>query len=35
MLERLREVGPVCVAGLKARFVDEADVVRELEARCR
>jgi tetraacyldisaccharide 4'-kinase len=35
MLERLREVGPVCVAGLEARFVDEAGVVRELEARCR
>jgi tetraacyldisaccharide 4'-kinase len=33
MLERLREVGPVCVAGLTARFVDEADVLRELEAR--
>ncbi len=35
MMERLREVGPVCVAGLTARFVDEADVVRELEARLR
>ena len=35
MMERLREVGPVCVAGLTARFVDEADVVRELEERCR
>ncbi len=35
MLERLRLVGPVCVAGLTARFVDEADVVRELEERCR
>jgi tetraacyldisaccharide 4'-kinase len=35
MLERLGEVGPVCVAGLEARFADEAGVVRELEARCR
>ena len=35
MLERLREVGPVCVVGLQAVFVDEADVVRELEARLR
>jgi tetraacyldisaccharide 4'-kinase len=35
MMERLREVGPVCVAGLTARFVDEADVVRELEECCR
>ncbi len=35
MMERLREVGPVCVAGLTARFEDEADVLRELEARCR
>jgi tetraacyldisaccharide 4'-kinase len=35
MMERLREVGPVCVAGLTARFVDEADVVRELEERLR
>jgi tetraacyldisaccharide 4'-kinase len=35
MQERLREVGPVCVAGLTTRFVDEADVVRELEARLR
>ncbi|MDR3745107.1 MAG: tetraacyldisaccharide 4'-kinase [Acidobacteriaceae bacterium] len=34
MMERLREVGPVCVAGLEARFVDEADVMRGLEARC-
>jgi hypothetical protein len=25
----------VCVAGLTARFVDEADVLRELEARLR
>jgi hypothetical protein len=33
MMERLREVGPVCVVKLEARFVDEADVVRELEAR--
>ena len=35
MMERLREVGSVCVAGLTARFVDEADVLRELEARLR
>ena len=35
MMERLREVGPVCVVGLTARFEDEADVVRELEARLR
>lgn len=33
MLERLREVGPVSVAGLEVKFVDEADVLRELEAR--
>ena len=33
MLERLRAVGPVCVAELTARFVDEADVLRALEAR--
>jgi len=35
MLEQLHEVGPVCVAGLQVRFEDEAEVVRELEARCR
>ena len=35
MLERLGEVGPVCVAGLEAKFEDEAVVLRELEARCR
>ena len=35
LLERLNSVGPVCVVGLKARFVDEEAVVRELEARCR
>ena len=35
MMERMREVGPVCVAGLEARFVDETDVVRELEERTR
>jgi tetraacyldisaccharide 4'-kinase len=35
MMERLREVGPVCVAGLETRFADEADMVRELEERCR
>ena len=33
MVERLRAVGPVCVAELTARFVDEADVLREMEAR--
>jgi tetraacyldisaccharide 4'-kinase len=32
MLERLLEVGPVCVVELDAKFVDEADVVRQLEA---
>jgi tetraacyldisaccharide 4'-kinase len=35
MLERLRSVGPVGVVALDAKFADEADVVRELEARCR
>jgi tetraacyldisaccharide 4'-kinase len=35
MRKRLREVGAVCVAGLTARFEDEAGVVRELEARLR
>jgi tetraacyldisaccharide 4'-kinase len=35
MMERLRSVGPVCVVALDAGFVDEAEVVRELEARCR
>ena len=35
MMERLRSVGPVCVVALNAGFVDEAEVVRELEARCR
>ena len=35
MLEQLHQLGPVCVAGLEARFVDEAEVVRELEACCR
>ena len=34
-VERLRLVGPVCVARVTARFVDEAEVVRELEARLR
>ncbi len=34
MLKRLGEVGPVCVAELEARFVDETGVVRDLEARC-
>jgi tetraacyldisaccharide 4'-kinase len=33
MLERLRAVGPVGVVGLEAKFVDEADVMRVLEAR--
>ena len=35
MMERLRSVGPVCVVALDAKFVDEAEVLRELEARCR
>jgi tetraacyldisaccharide 4'-kinase len=35
MLQRLRSVGPVSVVGLEARFVDEGDVVRELEERVR
>lgn len=33
LLERLRTVGPVCVVGLEAKFVDEAGVIGELEAR--
>jgi tetraacyldisaccharide 4'-kinase len=33
LLERLRTVGPVCVARLETRFVDEAAVLRALEAR--
>ena len=33
MLERLRAIGPVCVVRLEARFVDEAVVVRAVEAR--
>lgn len=33
MVDRLRTVGPVCVANLETRFVDEADVMRVLEAR--
>jgi tetraacyldisaccharide 4'-kinase len=33
MLERLRSVGPVGVVALDAKFVEEADVMRELEAR--
>ncbi len=33
MMHRLEQVGPVTVAGLDARFVDEARVVQELEAR--
>jgi tetraacyldisaccharide 4'-kinase len=35
MLERLRSVGPVCVVTLDAKFLDEADVMREFEARIR
>jgi tetraacyldisaccharide 4'-kinase len=34
MMERLRSVGPVCVVALDAEFVDPAEVVRALEARC-
>ncbi len=33
LLERLRTVGPVCVAKLEIKFVDEAAVLRALEAR--
>jgi tetraacyldisaccharide 4'-kinase len=35
MLERLQSVGPVCVVSLDAKFSDESEVIRELEARCR
>ena len=35
MLERLGEVGPVCVVRLETKFTDEAGIVRDLEARCR
>jgi len=35
LIERLEAVGPVCVVGLETRFVDEADVMRGLEARLR
>jgi tetraacyldisaccharide 4'-kinase len=35
VLQRLRSIGPVCVSSLDAKFTDEAEVVRELEARCR
>jgi tetraacyldisaccharide 4'-kinase len=35
MLERLQLIGPVCAVKLDAKFVDEADVMREVEARCR
>ena len=35
MLELLGVVGSVCVAGLATSFVGEADVLGELEARCR
>ncbi len=34
MRQRLRSVGPVCGTRLEVTFVDEADVVRVLEARC-
>jgi len=33
LLDRLRAVGPVCVVKLEAKFVDEAGVIGELEAR--
>lgn len=35
LIERLRTIGPVCVAELEAKFTDESAVMRELEARCR
>jgi tetraacyldisaccharide 4'-kinase len=35
LIERLQAVGPVCVVVLEAKFVDEADVMRGLEARLR
>ena len=35
MLERLQLIGPVCAVKLDAKFVDEAEVMREVEARCR
>jgi len=35
MLESLRLIGPVCAVKLDAKFVDEAEVMREVEARCR
>jgi tetraacyldisaccharide 4'-kinase len=35
MLQRLQSIGPVCVVALEAKFTDEAEVMRELEARCR
>ncbi len=35
MLERLRAVGPVGIVALDAKFADEPEVVRELEACCR
>jgi hypothetical protein len=34
MMERLESVGPLCVAGLETRFVDEQSLMRGLEARC-
>jgi tetraacyldisaccharide 4'-kinase len=34
-IERLQNVGPVCVAALEAKFVDETDVMRGLEVRLR
>ena len=33
MIDRLREVGPLDVLKLEAKFVDEAAVLRDLEAR--
>jgi tetraacyldisaccharide 4'-kinase len=35
LIGRLQTVGPVCVVALEARFVDETDVMRGLEARLR
>jgi tetraacyldisaccharide 4'-kinase len=34
MMRRLESVGPVCVAGLETRFVDEESLMRGLEERC-
>lgn len=33
MIDRLREVGPLDVLKLEAKFLDEAAVIRDLEAR--